>query len=77
MLCSGSLRIARADFDTNPPEAFQAEVFEWMVTTLNAVLATEQAKYEAALCAQPADTEAYVQSVVKLVVEAQQVYLLQ
>lgn len=36
VLCSGSLRIARADFDTNPADAFKREVFDWMCATLNA-----------------------------------------
>lgn len=35
VLVSGSIRIARADFDTNPPQTFQNEMFDWICKTLN------------------------------------------
>jgi hypothetical protein len=41
-LCCGSLRIARADFDSNPPEAVQVVVLEWIVATLNAALVAKE-----------------------------------
>lgn len=34
-LCMGTLRVARADFDTNPPEEFQTAFFEEMCAVLN------------------------------------------
>jgi hypothetical protein len=35
-LCCGTLRIARADFDTDPDEKFRIILFDWMVARLNA-----------------------------------------
>jgi hypothetical protein len=34
-LACGTLRVARADFDTNPSETVQAEVFDWICEVLN------------------------------------------
>lgn len=42
VLVSGSVRIARSDFDTDPPDDFRDEVLEWMCTTLNAALSAPQ-----------------------------------
>ena len=35
VLVNGTLRIAVASFDTDPPEDFQKEVFEWIAEKLN------------------------------------------
>lgn len=35
-LCCGTFRIARADFDTNPTQERQTEVFDWICSVLNA-----------------------------------------
>lgn len=35
VLVSGGIRIAREDFDTNPPEPFKKEVFDWICKVLN------------------------------------------
>lgn len=35
VLCCGTLRIATADFDTNPSEEFREEMFDWIVAKLN------------------------------------------
>lgn len=35
IICNGTLRIARADFDTNPSEEFQKSLLDWMVERLN------------------------------------------
>lgn len=35
-LCCGTLRIARVDFDTDPSPEFQAQVFDQIVTAMNA-----------------------------------------
>lgn len=37
ILCCGTLRIMRADFDTNPSTAFQGTLFNQVCGTLNAV----------------------------------------
>jgi hypothetical protein len=34
-LCYGTLRIARADFDTDPSPKYQQEIFDWIVKQLN------------------------------------------
>jgi hypothetical protein len=47
-LCSGTLRIARADFDTNPAPAFRDAVFQWVVDELNNALAGYRAAERAA-----------------------------
>ncbi|ANN70883.1 hypothetical protein BAU08_05645 [Bordetella bronchialis] len=36
ILCCGSLRIAAIDIDTQPAEAVQAEILDWMCARLNA-----------------------------------------
>lgn len=41
-LCCGTLRIARADFDTDPSPEFRREVFEWMASMLNNARTTER-----------------------------------
>jgi len=67
VLVSGSIRIARWDCDTNPPQEFQNEVLDWACATLNAAIAAallpserttslkadapEQAELIATLCA--------------------------
>lgn len=38
VLCCGTLRIARSDFDTNPSPEFQQEVFDWICDTLNSAV---------------------------------------
>jgi hypothetical protein len=35
-LICGTLRIARADFDTDPSEGFRVRMFDWICDTLNA-----------------------------------------
>ncbi len=35
VLVSGTIRIAVADFDTNPPPEFQDQMFDWMCQVLN------------------------------------------
>lgn len=47
ILGSGTLRIARADFDTNPTQELQHEVFQWITDTLNAAQARARATIEA------------------------------
>lgn len=42
VLVCGSIRIATADFDTNPSKEFQNQMFDWICTTLN----QEAQKYE-------------------------------
>ena len=37
-LCSGSMRLLRADFDTNPSEEFRDEVLDWIAEVMNAEL---------------------------------------
>jgi hypothetical protein len=44
VLVSGSIRIAHADFDTNPPDEFRDEVLDWMCATLNAAIAAPTAQ---------------------------------
>lgn len=34
-VCSGSLRIARVDIDTNPSVEFEKELLDWICETLN------------------------------------------
>lgn len=41
-LVCGTIRIAAADFDTNPSKEFQDEMFSWMCEVLNK--AVEEAK---------------------------------
>lgn len=36
-LCSGTIRVARASFDTNPPKEMQAEIFGLMADALNTI----------------------------------------
>lgn len=38
VICCGTLRIARSDFDTNPSPEFERDVLEWMCNTLNAAV---------------------------------------
>lgn len=35
VLVCGTIRIARADFDTNPSQQFQDDMFDWMCEVLN------------------------------------------
>ena len=35
VLVCGTVRIATADFDTNPPQEFQTRMFDWICQTLN------------------------------------------
>lgn len=37
VLCVGSIRVAREDFDTNPTNKIKDEIFDWMCKTLNGV----------------------------------------
>ncbi len=37
-VCSGSMRLLRADFDTNPSEEFQRELLDWLCEVMNAEL---------------------------------------
>lgn len=46
-LVSGSIRIARWDCDTNPPDEFRDEVLEWVCNTLNANLRAARTSGEA------------------------------
>lgn len=46
VLVCGTVRIASADFDTNPPKQFQNEMFDWMCEILNKAV-------EEALAARP------------------------
>ena len=50
VLCSGSLRIATWDCDTNPPDEFRDEVLDWVCSTLNAAITEPAAKPAAKLC---------------------------
>ncbi len=34
-LCCGTLRIARADFDTNPPQAMRDATLDWLAQLAN------------------------------------------
>lgn len=44
-LCSGSLRIAQADFDTQPPREFQSKVFDEICEAMNGIIAAYDAKH--------------------------------
>jgi hypothetical protein len=35
VLCAGTLRIAREDFDTNPADKVKKDIFDWTCATLN------------------------------------------
>jgi hypothetical protein len=43
VLVCGTIRIASADFDTNPSEEFKNEMFTWICETLNK--ASEEVNY--------------------------------
>lgn len=36
LICCGTLRIAKEEFDTCPAEEFKTEIFAWLCETLNA-----------------------------------------
>jgi hypothetical protein len=50
VLCSGSLRIATWDCDTNPPDEFRDEVLDWVCGTLTAAITEPAAQPEQSLC---------------------------
>lgn len=46
LVCGGS-RIAREDFDSNPPDVVKKQIFDWICATLNKAVATyELARYD-------------------------------
>lgn len=45
-LVSGSIRIARWDCDTNPPDEFRDEVLDWVSNTLNAAIRAARTRGE-------------------------------
>ncbi len=46
-LVCGTINVARADFDTNPTQQFQDELFTWACNTLNANIAEYEAERRA------------------------------
>lgn len=44
MLCNGTLRIAREDFDTTPSDLVRDEILSWIVDSLNAAAVVDRSK---------------------------------